>query len=117
MGSSPTRIGWPFAVDQPLNIAHLARTLDVAFELTTIRTGTCPFVDHQSVRIGVESASNSLALFEAEIASILDEARGKVGQRKRANAEQLGATLGLAWSKPGGRATQEFSRLLDYYGV
>lgn len=75
-----TWIGWPFAVGQPLNIAHMARNLDVGFELTTVRTGACPLANHKLA--DAQAASGSLARFEAELGSILDETRGEVGQRK-----------------------------------
>lgn len=110
-----TRIGWPFAVDQPLNVAYMARTLDVAFELTTVRTGSCPLANDDKTK-DVQSTSNILVEYEAQLGYVLDAARGEVGRRKRENAQRIGGKLALAWSKDAGRARQELSRFLDYYG-
>lgn len=105
-------IGWPFAVDQPLNVAYMARTLDVGFELTAMRTGSCPLANSD-----FSEPPNNLTQYEVELEYVLDAAREKIGQRKRENAERIGGNLALAWSKSGGRARQELSRLLDYYRI
>ncbi|KAF2128280.1 glycosyltransferase family 1 protein [Dothidotthia symphoricarpi CBS 119687] len=101
-------IGWPFAVDQPLNVAYMARTLDVGFELTTPRTGSCPLARGSS-----SEPSPTLDQYKSELECVLDATQKKIGKRKRENAQRIGSNLALAWSRNGGRAREELQRFLD----
>lgn len=91
-------------MDQPLNITHLARTLDVAFELKEIRSGQ--FWSTQ------EQASTKIDRFRAELQSVFGMMAGHIGARKRANAERIGKTMSSVWSKDG-RARNELIRFLE----
>jgi hypothetical protein len=102
------RIGWPFAIDQPLNVAYMARTLDVGFEFTKMRANYCPAKKGSS-----DNVSTDISAWESEVRTVLEAAFTANGKRKRENAVRIGENLGLAWSEPSGRARLQLSRFLD----
>lgn len=107
------RIGWPFAVDQPLNIAHMARNLDVGFELTKMRSNYCPVIGPRP------SAELSMGTDEwrIEVEQVILATQTAIGQRKRKNSEDVGDKLALAWSESSGRAREHLSAFLDLFGI
>jgi hypothetical protein len=102
------RIGWPFAIDQPLNVAYMARILDVGFEFTKMRANYCPVKKGSS-----GDASTDMRVWKSEVRTVLEATCTAIGQRKRENAVRIGDNLGLAWSEPNGRARLQLSRFLD----
>jgi hypothetical protein len=101
-------IGWALAFDQPLNVAHLANTMDVAFEVTQWNIGVCSWGDWKQTR-EVDDAA-----LECEIATIVDSLNKEVGLRKRRNAIKAGAELRKECMEIGGRAYWEKSNFLQY---
>lgn len=99
-------------MDQPLNVAYMARTLNVGFELTAMRTGSCPIA-----KSNLPEPLNTIVQYGLELERVLDAAQGEIGQTKRENAERVGGNVALAWLRSKGRARQELSRLLDYYRI
>jgi hypothetical protein len=72
------RIGWPFAIDQPLNVAYMAWTLDVGFEFTNMRANYC------SVKAGrYDDTSVDMSVWEKKVRTILNAAFTATGERKR----------------------------------
>jgi hypothetical protein len=106
------RMGWPFAIDQPLNIAYMARTLDVGFEFTEMRADCCPVKTENS-----ESTPHDMGSWIGEARDFLDAAFGEIGQRKRENAVRIGENLGKAWAEKRGRARLDLSRFLDAMNI
>ncbi|MCJ1248747.1 hypothetical protein MMC30_005966 [Trapelia coarctata] len=104
-------IGWPFAVDQPVNIAHLVHGLDVAFEFTEVRTGESGL---KPIFVTGRVPSGTVHEFEAELKEILDDMEGEVGARKRSNARRVQGKLAEAW-KQNGKSRQAFEALMDRY--
>lgn len=85
-------IGWPFAVDQPVNIAHLERNMDVAFEVVNVRSGEHGlrprYGEVQRKPLG------TLEALEEELNDLLDAMEGSDGEKKRMNAKKIGTSLG-----------------------
>jgi hypothetical protein len=106
------RIGWPFAIDQPLNVAYMARTLDLGYEFTKMRANHCPVKKKSSDHI-----STDMRAWEIEVQAVLDSAYTAVGQRKRENAVRIGENLALAWSEHSGRARLQLSEFLDAMNI
>ena len=111
------RICYPFTSDQPFNAAYLSLTLDVAFELIHIRTGALG--TRPPLRLG--GSTKPLSTREAvreEFAKVVDDARGAVGKRKRANAQRIKRLLGKAWQEEeGGLEVRELKKFVDGYCV
>ncbi|KAL1793717.1 hypothetical protein ACET3X_008699 [Alternaria dauci] len=105
-------IGWPFAIDQPLNIAHMAHTMDAGFELTQMRANYCPVKGTRS-----DDIPPDMNTWEKEVGDVLAATCTAVGERKRKNAVQIGKDLGRAWAEDGGRARLQLSKFLDMVGV
>ncbi|RYN15972.1 hypothetical protein AA0112_g12673 [Alternaria arborescens] len=106
------RIGWPFAIDQPLNIAHMAHTMDAGFEFTQMRANYCPVKAART-----QDVLPDMDAWEKEVGDVLAAAFTAVGERKRRNAELIGKNLGKAWAEGSGRARLQLSRFLDTMGV
>ncbi|RYN53709.1 hypothetical protein AA0118_g9554 [Alternaria tenuissima] len=106
------RIGWPFAIDQPLNITHMAHTMDAGFEFTQMRANYCPVKAARS-----EDVLPDMDAWEKEVGDVLAAAFTAVGERKRRNAELIGKNLGKAWAENSGRARLQLSKFLDTVGV
>lgn len=105
------RIGWPFAVDQPVNIARLTRVLDVAFELLEVRSGEWGI---QPVHYRNQKPSGSIEALERELAVVFDAMLGEEGKRKQANAEKVRDEMARSWLE-GGAARNEFEQFLDFW--
>jgi hypothetical protein len=107
------RIGWPFGADQPVNIAHLVHTLDVAFELIEVRTG-----DHglKSIYATGKTPQGTLEAFREELNGVLDSLSSEIGRRKRANAQKQQKILAQAWA-PGGPAYVSFQNLIQKFDL
>jgi hypothetical protein len=105
-------MGWPFAIDQPLNIAYMARTLDVGFEFTEMRVDCCP-VNTENL----ESTPHDMGSWMGQVRAVLDAAFAETGQRKRENAVRIGENLGKAWAEKHGRARLDLSRFLDAMNI
>jgi UDP-glucoronosyl and UDP-glucosyl transferase len=102
-------IGWPFAVDQPMNVACLARKMGVAWELHGAKTGYWAERERDSA-----SGEPALACWEDVVNNVLDEMVGEEGGKRRASAEAVRDKLRVAWGD-GGRAKAEFDRFLHTY--
>jgi hypothetical protein len=101
-------IGWALSFDQPLNVAHLTHTMDVAFEVTTWNIGICSWGDWR------QTCEVDDAAMELEITMILDALDKEVGMRKRSNAVKAGVELRKECMEMGGRAYWEKDRFLQY---
>lgn len=106
------RMGWPFAIDQPLNIAYMARTIDAGFEFTKMRVDRCPLNTGNT-----EDTTCDMSGWEREVQAILDAAFTETGQRKRENAVRIGENLGRAWAEKDGRARVQLAGFLDLVNV
>ena len=107
--SSITRIAWPFDADQPPNAVHLTLNLDVAFELTEVRTGLGLKPLHRGVQ-----PTGTIEAITAELHSVLQMAWGAEGERKRRNAESMRYQWKKEWQK-GGDALKNLSNFLTKY--
>ena len=102
------RICWPFGADQPINTIHLTENLDVAYELLEVRTGEGL---KPLYRTG-QAPAGTLDAVRAETITVLENAFGEDGARKRANIQKLKeASLGL-WDE-GGASRLAAEQLLD----
>ena len=107
--SSITRIAWPLEADQSPNAAHLTLNLDVAFELTEVRTG----VGLKPLHRGVQP-TGTIEAVTAEARSVLQMARGPEGERKRRNAESMQDEWKKEWQE-GGDALKNLRKFLTNY--
>ncbi|KAF9477697.1 UDP-Glycosyltransferase/glycogen phosphorylase [Pholiota conissans] len=113
LSSGVPMICYPFTSDQPFNAAYLSLTLDVAFELIQIRTGALG--KKPLLRTGGQVAPLSTReAVREEIAKVVDEARGAVGRRKRANARRIQGLLRGAWEGEG-LAVRDLKKFVDTY--
>ncbi|KAF9257211.1 UDP-Glycosyltransferase/glycogen phosphorylase [Marasmius fiardii PR-910] len=103
-------IAWPITFDEPANAAHTSLTLDVAFELIQVRTGTDGL--KPLYRWGGIQPMGTTDAVITEIEDVLKRMRGEEGERKRRNAEKLKDRFKEGWEE-GGMAWREFIRLLD----
>jgi hypothetical protein len=111
--SSSNRIGWPFQGDQPINIAYLVHSLDVAFELVEVRTEPWGL---KSLLSSGKTPTGTLKAFQEEVETVLHELQSDVGLRKAANARKHQQLLAEAWSKDGS-ARKDFDELIRLYGL
>ncbi|EIN11483.1 UDP-Glycosyltransferase/glycogen phosphorylase [Punctularia strigosozonata HHB-11173 SS5] len=106
-------ICWPFIGDQPIVSATLSINLNVAYELTEVRTGksgTRPL--HRTGRAPEGSAD----AVRREFTTILDAMNGPDGQIKRQNAERISKGL-LKTCMEGGSGRRAMINLLDGLSV
>ena len=101
------RIAWPLDGDQPGIAAHLTLTLDVAFQLVEIRSGEEGL---KPLYRGVTPAGTEEAV-AAEARTIIRNARGSEGAKKRQNAELIKDRWRKEWEE-GGDALMDLRRLL-----
>jgi len=106
-------IGWPFAVDQPMNVAHLARNMGVAWELPAAKTGYWAEREQEAASSS-SSAEPALPCWEDVVDQVLDEMVGEKGRERRRSAEAVRDKLRLAW-EDGGRAKAEFDRFVRMF--
>ncbi|KAF7979345.1 hypothetical protein HWV62_42773 [Athelia sp. TMB] len=111
LASGIPMICYPFASDQPFNAAYLSMTLDVAFELLQVRTGV---PGTKPALRTLKAPQSTRAAVRAEIAGVVDAARGAAGRRKRANAQRVRGLLAGAWA-PGALAAVDLQRFADAY--
>ncbi|KAA8645190.1 hypothetical protein EYZ11_011527 [Aspergillus tanneri] len=104
-------IGWPFAVDQPVNIARLTRVLDIGFELVEVRSGDYGL---QPLHYRDQAPTGTFSALEKELAEVFDTMLGEEGKKKRANAEKLRDEMARSWLE-GGAAWKEFESFLDFW--
>ncbi|KAG8909790.1 hypothetical protein FRC01_006722 [Tulasnella sp. 417] len=99
---------WPMTCDQPIHAAHMTLKLDASFELTQVRTGT----GAQPPKRGgiVEGTDEAIA---QEIAGIVEDLKGPVGERKRRNLVAVRSKL-LADLAKGGDADAEVQKLINF---
>jgi UDP-glucoronosyl and UDP-glucosyl transferase len=102
-------IGWPFAVDQPMNVAHLARKMGVAWELPGAKTGYWSEKERPAA-----SGKAALGCWKDTVNEVLDEMVGEEGKKRRASAEAVRDKLQVEW-EDGGRAKGEFERFVHMY--
>ncbi|GJE99108.1 glycosyltransferase family 1 protein [Phanerochaete sordida] len=102
-------ICWPFGADQPLNTQLLTTELDVAYELTEVRTG--PHARKPVHRTGV-APTCTLESVRAETQTVLDKAFGEDGARKRENIRKLRSASRELWGQ-GGSARLAALELLE----
>ncbi|KAK7681776.1 hypothetical protein QCA50_015123 [Cerrena zonata] len=89
---------WPCDGDQPTNAARLSFVLDVAYELFEVRTepyGLKPILRNGKTPIGTVEA------IREEACSVLGNAFGEDGVRKRANIKKLQEAVLNTWSENG----------------
>ncbi|KAF5314295.1 hypothetical protein D9619_011866 [Psilocybe cf. subviscida] len=110
LASGVPMICYPFTSDQPFNAAYLSLTLDVAFELTQVRTGA---LGMKPMLRGVTPKGMREAVRE-EMLSVITDARGAVGARKRANAGRIAHMLKKAWREDG-QAVQDLQQFAKTY--
>jgi hypothetical protein len=105
------RIAWPFTGDQPANVAYMVFSLDVAFELTEVRSGDYGLMTmyHHG-----RAPKGTIEAFKEEIDALLGQLTDEVGQRKKANAKRIQRDLVDAWGE-GGSATIAFNELLNRF--
>ena len=92
-----------------MTVAHLTQNLEVAYELTEVRSGVHgkkPMYRTGEAPVGTPDA------IKEETIRILDLAFGDDGQRKRANMEKLRDAVAHAWTEEGSSA-QALGRFLD----
>jgi small nuclear ribonucleoprotein (snRNP)-like protein len=99
--------------DQPINIAHLVHTLDVAFEFVEVRTGPWAF---KPILSSGKTPTGTLEAFQEEVNAVLDELQSEVGLRKAANARKHQQLLAEAWGADG-PARKDFNELIQRYGL
>ncbi|KAF8542582.1 hypothetical protein BDD12DRAFT_876041 [Trichophaea hybrida] len=104
-------IGWPFSVDQPMNIAHLVYGLDVAFELLEVRTGELGL---KTMFATGKTPEGTVEAFERELEEVLEGMKGEVGERKRQNARRIRQGLEGVWGD-GSKTRGVFERFLERY--
>ncbi|KAB8211530.1 hypothetical protein BDV34DRAFT_219486 [Aspergillus parasiticus] len=104
-------IGWPFSVDQPVNIARLTRVLDVGFELMEVRSGVNGL---QPVQFRNHKPCGTTASLEKELSEVFDAMVGEEGNMRRANAEKVRDDMARSWLE-GGSARNEFEKFLDFW--
>lgn len=107
------RIGWPLMGDEAANIAQMAHTADVAFELVEVRMGKLGL---RPMLTAGKTPTGTLDAFKAEFAGVLDRVDGAEGARKRANAMRIRNGLTKAWTE-GGSARTAFDALMGKFGV
>ena len=103
------RICWPYGADQPINTAHLTQNLDVAYELTEVRSGV--HAKKPLYRTG-KTPTGTPESIKAELYHILDLAFGEDGKKKRANMEKLRDAVAHAWTEEG-KSSQTLSQFLS----
>ncbi|KAJ7628723.1 hypothetical protein FB45DRAFT_1059434 [Roridomyces roridus] len=104
-------ICWPFEGDQPTAAATLTHSLDCAFHLVQVRTGSkglLPLLDGRTP-VGTRDAVGT------ELRSVFEECRGETGRRKRANAGRLQCEFAATWEESGD-AKRELESFLEKYG-
>ncbi|GLB39041.1 putative UDP-glucoronosyl and UDP-glucosyl transferase [Lyophyllum shimeji] len=111
LSSGIPMICWPFQGDQPTAAAHLTENLEVAFELTEVRTANGLKPIH---RLNGRTPKGTREAVGVEIRSVFDRCRGKEGEELRENAERLKRELGAAW-EDGGAAKVAFREFLERY--
>ncbi|KIO21440.1 hypothetical protein M407DRAFT_28961 [Tulasnella calospora MUT 4182] len=99
---------WPMTCDQPIHAAHMTLKLDASYELIQVRTGT----GAQPPKRGdiVEGTDEAIA---QEIAGIVEDLKGPVGERKRRNLAAVRSQL-LADLAKGGDADAEVQKLINF---
>jgi hypothetical protein len=107
------RIGWPFAGDQPGNIAHLVHTLDVAFEFVEVRTGANGL---KPIYQTGKTPKGTLEAFREELNDVLDNLNSEIGIRKKKNAQKQQEILARAWV-PGGSTYASFQVLVKQFDL
>ena len=95
------RIAWPLAGDQPGIAAYITLTLDVAFQMIEIRAGEEGL---KPLYRGVTPMGTDEAV-AAEARTIIRNARGSEGEKKRRNAESIKDEWGKEWEEGGGALT------------
>ncbi|KAF8591633.1 glycosyltransferase family 1 protein [Ramaria rubella] len=103
-------ICWPQEGDQPANAAYVTNGLDVGFELMQVRTG---LGRRRLFRDGTTPAG-TLEAVRAEFRDVLSNARGKIGARKRANAQKVLEQLEAAWEE-GGVSRETMTRFVKKF--
>ena len=91
------RICWPFQADQALNTALLTDTLEVAYELTEVRTGH----GLKPVYRTGNTPTATLDAIRAETRRMLSLALGADGAQKRAKAQQYQHQISKLWEEKG----------------
>ena len=107
--SSITRIAWPIDADQPPNAAYLTLNLEVAFELTEVRTGPGLKPLHRGVQ-----PTGTIEAVTAELRSVFQMAWGPEGEQKRRNAHSMRDEWKKEWQE-GGDALRNLRNLLSKY--
>ena len=107
--SSITRIAWPLDADQAPNAAYLTLNLDIAFELTELRTGLGLKPLHRGVQ-----PTGTIEAITAELRSVLQMAWGPEGERKRRNAHSMRDEWKKEWQE-GGDALKNLRNFLSEY--
>ena len=105
--STPFRIAWPLDTDQPGIATYLTLTLNVAFQMVEIRTGEEGL---RPLYRGVTPTGTEEAV-AAEARTIIRNARGSEGEKKRKNAEFIKDKWRKEWEE-GGDALTDLRRLL-----
>ncbi|KAF8528370.1 hypothetical protein BU17DRAFT_61044 [Hysterangium stoloniferum] len=109
LGQGIPLIAWPINADQPTNAARLS-FVDLAFELfeTRVELGLKPL--HR----GVQPTGTREAI-EHEMRKTLQDARGRIGERKRRNVHAVRDAIQGGWSEDNGDALKQLRGLLTEY--
>lgn len=103
------RIAWPIHSEQPFHAAYCTLKLDIAYELLEVRIveGLRPL--HR----GARPTGTTEAIIE-EARTVLKNAFGEDGKRKRNNVEKLKNKMRLLW-KEGGDSLKDARRFISEY--
>jgi hypothetical protein len=108
--NNASRICWPFDIDQPAQAALVSTLHHVGYELFEVRNehGLLPIR-----RLGDKTHRGTVDAVREEIQAVLELARGKDGDEKRAKAQWFAKHFEGAWDK-GGSAQQALEKLLTF---
>ncbi|TCD70764.1 hypothetical protein EIP91_001793 [Steccherinum ochraceum] len=85
ISQSVPMICWPFHADQPCNATRLSRSLDVAYELTEVRSGKGLLPLYHTGK----APTGTIEAIQLELRQILEKAWSTEGQLKRGKMQQL----------------------------
>ena len=108
LDSFPLRICWPYDADQPTNATRLSSVLDVAYELFEVRTE--PYGLKPIHRLG-RAPIGTIEAVRDEAHTVLTNAFGEDGARKRGNMKKLQEAVLSSWNEDG-RARRDLRRLI-----
>ena len=103
------RICWPYNGDQPTNAVNVAYVHEAGYELFEVRTGLGLRPIH---RLGDTAPRGTLEAVREEVKEVLDKARGKDGEAKRAKAKWFSEQFAKTWAE-GGEGWRELKKVVD----